>query len=63
MTSLVALNLDTRILGKCFSVFVIVVGVSEFFRKPKNQPGNSSQQNGSDPQGNENRRGSENSQA
>ena len=37
MTSLLALNLETKILSKCFSVFVIVVGVSEFFRKPKEQ--------------------------
>ena len=33
LTSLFALKLDTGILSKCFSVFVIVVGVSEFFRK------------------------------
>lgn len=38
-TSLIALNLDTKLLGKCFSVFVIIVGVSEFFRKPKTQQG------------------------
>ena len=39
LTSLIALNLETKILSKCFSVFVIIVGVSEFFRKPKEQGG------------------------
>ena len=34
-TSLLATGLETKLLGKCFSVFVIIVGVSEFFRKPK----------------------------
>jgi len=36
-TSLLATGLETKLLGKCFSVFVIIVGVSEFFRKPKKQ--------------------------
>ena len=37
LTSLLALKLNTGILSKCFSVFVIAVGVSEFFRKPKEE--------------------------
>ena len=37
LTSLLALKLDTGILSKCFSVFVIIVGVTEFFRTPKGQ--------------------------
>lgn len=52
LTSLLALNLDTKILSKCFSVFVIIVGVSEFFRKPKGQQGGQNEKGAQSPQGN-----------
>ena len=35
LTSTLATNTEAKLLSRCFSVFVIIVGVSEFFRKPK----------------------------